>query len=315
MALVSQRQAAEEGSAAPSREEPTSPTVSDAPVVDASPSGSPRPTAPPSATATDCRSLDEDVSLRVLTLNVHGGQGPGGFDMGRLTDFLRRADVDVALLQEVDRARPRSRYVDMPAVLASGTGMEVAYGLNVRLGPRRGVSGIATLSRHPIVEQLLTHLPRRPGLKQRGVLRTDLDVDGLTVSVFNTHLEHARPTMRNRQLAAVRGPVAATPHPVVLGGDLNAYPGSGTLGIARAFLRDAWSAGTGTGATSPASGPRNRIDYLLYAPPVRVRQAQVMPQVVSDHLAVRAEFVLPADSPEICVPVLDGAMGEDGTGN
>jgi endonuclease/exonuclease/phosphatase family metal-dependent hydrolase len=140
-------------------------------------------------------------------------------------------------------------------------------------------------------------------------------VDGATVSVFNTHLESTSWEMRLQQATAVRGPVAATPHPVVVGGDLNATPGSAPLGVARGFLRDAWTdAGAGAAATSPARRPRKRIDYLLYAPPIRVTEAVVMPHLVSDHRAVRAEFVLPARSPEICVPVLDGAMGEGETG-
>jgi endonuclease/exonuclease/phosphatase family metal-dependent hydrolase len=203
----------------------------------------------------------------------------------------------------------------MPQVLAEATGMEVSYGLNVRLGPRRGVSGLATLSRYPIVEELHTHLPNRPGLKQRGVLRTDLDVGGATVSVFNTHLESSSWEMRLKQVSAVRGPVTATAHPVIVGGDLNATPDSAPLGVARGFLRDAWTdAGAGPAATSPARRPRKRIDYLLYSRPVRATEVVVMPHLVSDHRAVRAEFVLPGRSPEICVPVLDGAMGGDETG-
>lgn len=290
--------------------EPSTPAPTRRPGASQTPSATTPAPALPSATASACPALARELTLRVLTLNTHGGHGPSGFDMNRLSRFIRAADVDVALLQEVDRDRPRSHGVDMPRVLAEATGMDMAYGLNVHLGPRRGVSGIATLSRYPITATAHTLLPNRPGLKQRGLLRTDLDVDGTTVSVFNTHLEHTSPAMRFRQLAALRGPLAASGHPVVLGGDLNAGSGSDALRLARTFLDDAWTAaGSGAGATAPAHSPRVRIDYLLYAPPLQVTRAEVLPAVVSDHRGVRGRFVLSVADREVCVPELDGAVG------
>ncbi|HYH33557.1 MAG TPA: endonuclease/exonuclease/phosphatase family protein [Nocardioides sp.] len=285
--------------------EPVSPTPSE--------ESTSRTPAPPSVTASACPALTEEVVLRVLTLNVHSGYGPGGFDVGRIADLVERWRVDVALLQEVDRHRAHSRFVDMPAVLARETGMEVAFGVNVRQG--RGEYGVATLSRHPITFERNTLLPTAPGLQQRGVLRTDLDVHGATVSVFNTHLEHRSPPTRLRQLAAARDVVGQSPHPVVLGGDLNSAPGSPTMRLARTFVRDAWAdAGSGPGATVPAATPRARIDYLMYAPPLRVSRAEVLSPVVSDHRGVRAKFILSVAGDEVCVPQLDGPLDGSGAG-
>lgn len=285
---------------------------SQAPVEPAPGPGSPGPVLP-SVTASVCPSLSREIPLTVLTLNTHGGRGPAGFSMDRLARFILAADVDVALLQEVDRSRPRSRFVDMPGDLAARTGMAAAYGLNVRLGPRRGVSGLATLSRFPIVEQVNTYLPSQGGTKQRGVLRTDLDVDGTVVSVFNTHLEPGLPQVRLRQVVATMRTLAASPHPVVLGGDLNAAPGSATLRVATSALRDAWvDAGTGPSLTAPAASPRIRIDYLLYAPPLRVTRTEVLPGLVSDHRGVRSRFVLSVAGEEVCLPQLDGPIESGG---
>jgi len=277
------------------------------------PSGPGAP-APPAATASTCPDLTEQVGLRVLTLNTHGAQGPGGFDLDRVASLIRGSGVDVALLQEVDRFRGRSRYTDMPRELAARTGMEVAYGLNVDL-PGRAVSGTATLSRRPIVLQQNIRLPTAPGRKPRGLLRTDLDVDGLRVSVFNTHLEDQSTPLRLRQVAALRGPVATTPHPVVLGGDLNAIPTSPMMTNARSFLSDAWaSGGFGPGHTWPAISPRLRIDYLYHSPPARVASVDVMSPAVSDHRALRARFVLSVAGEEVCIPELDGPVGGSGPG-
>jgi endonuclease/exonuclease/phosphatase family metal-dependent hydrolase len=273
------------------------------------------PSPPPLPTSSTCVDLSEDTAFRVLTLNVHSGFGPGsGFDVGRIARYIRRWRIDVALLQEVDRFRRRSRYLDMPRVLAQQTGMEVAFGNNVRRGPRSQY-GVATLSRFPITLRRNTHLPKRPGFQQRGLLRTDLDVAGTTVSVFNTHLDHLSTSMRIRQLAAVRPLVRAVDHPVVLGGDLNATPDSAVLALARTFVRDAWAdAGSGPGRTGPALAPRRRIDYLTYTPPLVVTHAEVMPVVISDHRAVRARFVLSTVDDEVCVPDLEGPIDQGGTG-
>jgi endonuclease/exonuclease/phosphatase family metal-dependent hydrolase len=270
--------------------------------------------APPEATAHSCRDLTQQVGLRVLTLNTHGAQGHDGFDLDRVAAYIRRADVDVALLQEVDRFRGRSRYSDMPRVLAARTGMEVAYGMNVDL-PGRAVSGTATLSRLPILSQQNVRLPTAPGRKPRGLLRTDVDVDGVRVSIFNTHLEDLVMALKLRQVAAMRGPVARTRHPAILGGDLNAVSTSPMMANVRRFLTDSWVRhGFGPGHTFPARAPRLRIDYLYHSPGVRVGSIAVMSGRVSDHRALRARFLLTVAGDEVCVPELDGAVGGSGPG-
>lgn len=294
----------------------TTPAPSAPPEDPAPGTRSDRSSRPPRPTSTTCVALSEDVGFRVLTLNVHSGFGPDGtFDLVRIARHLDRWRIDVALLQEVDRFRRRSRYLDMPRALARLTGMEVAFGNNVRRGPRSEY-GVATLSRFPITLRRNSHLPRRPGFQQRGLLRTDLDVGGTTVSVFNTHLDHLSASMRRRQLAAIRPLVRATRHPAVLGGDLNATPDSRVLALARTFVRDAWTAaGSGPGATGPARAPRRRIDYLMYTPPLVVRRAEVMSAVISDHRGVRARLVLPVPGEDVCVPDLDGAVDQGGPGS
>lgn len=272
------------------------------------PSSDPEPT-PPTATASACPQLTEQVPLRVMTLNIHFGIGPDGFDISRIARFISSQRVDVVLLQEVDRFLPRSRYLDLPTRLARETGMESAFGLNVRRRGR-GEYGVATLSRFPITLQQHTLLPNRPGLEQRGLLRTDLDVGGTTVSIYNTHLQNKVPSMRMEQLAAIRRVVGASEHPVVFGGDLNSGPGSPMMRLARSFASDVWPvAGSGPGQTAPAAAPRYRIDYLMYTDPLVVTGAEVVPTVVSDHRAVRARLLLSVAGDEVCVPELDGPVG------
>lgn len=284
-----------------------------APVDRVPKTGLPAPERLPSATASACPDLTRQIPFRVLTLNTHGGQGQAGFSIARLAQLIVSTDAEIVLLQEVDRGRPRSRRVDMPLALARLTGMELAYGQNGQLGPGRGVTGVATLTRFTIRDQVNTHLPYLPGTEQRGLLRTDLDVGGTTLSVFNTHLEPGAPTLRQRQMSTAMAVMARSEHPVIVGGDLNAEPASATLAVTRSSLRDAWvDAGEGPANTMPAGNPRIRIDYLLYSEPLSVTRAVVLPSLVSDHRGVLARFVLSVAGDEVCVPVLDGPVGSGG---
>jgi len=293
-----------------SEADPSAPTTT----PDRTPRGG-RVPKPPAATASACPDLTEEVPLRVVSFNIHFGIGPDGFDVRRLAATIRRWDADVVMLQEVDRFRRRSRHLDLPRVLGRLTGMEVAFGLNQDDG-RRGLLGNATLSRYPIVRRGNTRLPHQAGAQPRGLLRTDIDVDGTTVSVFNTHLQNGIRSLRTRQLAAIRPLVRASPHPVVLGGDFNSGPRTSQMRLAGSLARDVWAdVGRGPGFTAPGRVPRYRIDYVMYTQPLRAVRARVLPDVISDHRAVRADLVLTVAGDEVCVPELDGPVGGDGPGS
>ena len=62
--------------------------------------------------------------LRVLTYNIHHGEGTDGkFDYERLARVINGLKPDVAALQEVDRNTRRANGVDQAALLAKLTGM------------------------------------------------------------------------------------------------------------------------------------------------------------------------------------------------
>jgi endonuclease/exonuclease/phosphatase family metal-dependent hydrolase len=124
--------------------------------------------------------------------------------------------------------------------------------------------------------------------KPSGWNRVDIRLKGLTYRIINAHLEAAdlAPGIVDPQLAALQSAQAselvamadASPHPVVLVGDLNtAADGTTTTTyqdlLAAGFV-DAWTVGPprGLGYSSgqdkdlrnPASKLRHRIDYILY---------------------------------------------------
>jgi endonuclease/exonuclease/phosphatase family metal-dependent hydrolase len=116
----------------------------------------------------------------------------------------------------------------------------------------------------------------------RGWSTVDVKVRGKTFRFANTHLEAFNTAVRNAQAAELAESLAASPHPVVLVGDLNSQPtdAQGAYGLLTGTvgpdLADAWveAPGTGDGDTSGQTDPLtnvpslidHRIDYVLYEP-------------------------------------------------
>src|SRR5688500_18311962 len=90
------------------------------------------------------RSGGDMREIRVLVYNIHAGKDAGGVDnLARVAEIVRSTRADIALLQEVDRGTTRSGRVDQPRVLASLTGLNVAFGKTLEY--QGGDYGIAVL--------------------------------------------------------------------------------------------------------------------------------------------------------------------------
>jgi endonuclease/exonuclease/phosphatase family metal-dependent hydrolase len=239
--------------------------------------------------------------IRVASFNIHHGVGlDGRLDLERIAGVIEAQAPDVVGLQEVDRHfGERSRFVDQARWLAERLDMHVVFGANLDLEPltpgaERRQYGTAILSRHRIREWRNTLLPRPAGGEQRGLLEAVINVRGVRVRAYNTHLQHNSQEERLAQVAAIRSIVAEARESVVLVGDLNATPDSPEIGAITEDLADAWAqAGEGDGFTYDAETPHARIDYVLTSSDVVARTAAVVTSDASDHLPVVADLVLP----------------------
>jgi len=145
----------------------------------------------------------------------------------------------------------------------------------------------------------------------RGWSTVDVKVRGKTFRFANTHLEAFSATVRNLQAAELAESLTASPHPVVLVGDLNsqrrdeepegddvvAYETLTSIGLADAWIE---APGTGDGDTSGQTDPLtnvpskidHRIDYVLYEPEPDSPEDPVIEateaHVVGEELADRA---------------------------
>jgi endonuclease/exonuclease/phosphatase family metal-dependent hydrolase len=230
-------------------------------------------------------SASAPVRLRVLTYNIHHGEGVDGkLDLERIAGVIRAARPDLVALQEVDRRARRTSGVDQSAELARLTGMHVAFGRNVPL--EGGEYGNAVLSRRPIKSQKNHSLPSLGPGEKRGLLAVELELAvGKPLLFLSTHLDH-RPAEHERELSAeaINTIVANQPTKLaILAGDLNAIPTGSTLAI---FKKSWMMANAEPLATSPAVSPRRQIDYVLLRPKGtwKVVDVQVLDEsIASDH--------------------------------
>jgi endonuclease/exonuclease/phosphatase family metal-dependent hydrolase len=259
-------------------------------------------------------SMGSTDQVRVLVYNIHAGKDAKGIDnLARVAEIIRASYADIALLQEVDRGTTRSGKVDQPKVLSDLTGFRSAFGKT--LDYQGGEYGIAVLSRWPINSDTLLSLPVEPAQERaggsrepRGALRAVVQRPGAALVVFNTHIDASRDDFYRKQemttllelasesitlfqdcnSAGFCDQTAAVHSSALLGGDLNAEPGSAVMEMVRATsLRDAWAeCGKGPGLSYPADKPVKRIDYLLLPSNWKCVSARVIETEASDHRPV-----------------------------
>lgn len=274
--------------------------------------------------------------LRVMTYNIkHGqtnascpqpppipGQPPAPdcqLDLQASIEVIRALDPDIIGLQEIDRFWARSDYLDEPAVLAAGLGLpNSCYAPNLDHGPDSHSIvdhqyGTLILSRYPILSCNNTLLRRVGTTEQRGLLEVLINVLGVPVRFYTTHLHTvaADRLLQTEDIAAVID--AAPAGPKVLVGDFNARSTFTTtvpemVPIYDRFS-DAWrvaplpDAINPIGFTSPANllgNPTARIDYIFTSPEILVSGTFVpidaSTRLAADHYPVVSDIALPSSA-------------------
>ena len=250
--------------------------------------------------------------VRVMTWNIRTGVGHDPYERGkrapvdldRIARVIATVRPDIVALQEVDRLRDRTGYVDQPTVLGELTGMATAYAPILVDGA--GEYGLAVLSAHPIVASAWSRFPTVNGWEPRGVLDVLVKVGEHPVRILNTHFQvgfNGRDgeavLQRADSARALSMRMGSSVEPAVLMGDFNAEPASADLSPL-AVVTDAWAEkGEGTGKTIPASPfeePSSRIDVIYLDAGLLVRGCAVIrsPEtaLASDHYPVVADIVV-----------------------
>lgn len=235
---------------------------------------------------------DLPAQLRVLTYNIHHGEGVDGrLDLERIGRLISESAADLVALQEVDRETKRAGGIDQLRQLADLTGYHPYF---AEFFPYQGGRyGLAILARHPALSERVIELP--PGkLEPRKALAVELELEGgARLTFVCAHLDWLEPdTQRLAQAATLADELERTEGPVILAGDLNDVPGSRSLAALCEVLSYSPRAADQR-LTFPSEGPAEEIDYVL----TRLEQGQLFESVVldervaSDHRPVLATFI------------------------
>lgn len=232
------------------------------------------------------------TSLRVLTYNIHHGEGVDEkLDLARIAAVITAARADIVALQEVDQKTTRTGGIDQAAEIARLTGLHVAYGK--AMDYQGGAYGQALLSRWPLENFSVHALPNPAKIEPRIALSATVRPPGLPSFRFvGTHLEATRDdTARWEQAAQLIELFGSDATPTILVGDFNSRPTTRTI---QALLKTFTDASAASPAfTIPSKKPTGRIDFVLLRPATtwRVLSSTVIPEAVaSDHRPVLVEL-------------------------
>lgn len=236
-----------------------------------------------------CTTRTAPVTLRVMSYNIHHGEGTDGvFDLERIAAVIEAQDPDLVALQEVDRGTNRASGVDQAAVLSRLTGMHHAYG--AAMAYDGGEYGEAILSRRPIAGEATLVMPKIEGSEPRALLsvRVRIAPSDEEIVFSGTHLAHDSAVDRLDQAARIRDILTRerlAGHTVILAGDLNAAPGSAPMhellqggGFIDVFADK-------PGPTYPSGDPQTRIDWILVHPAAHRSIEVLRTEVIDDALA------------------------------
>jgi glycerophosphoryl diester phosphodiesterase len=251
-------------------------------------------------------SKTDEGRLRVVSFNILGGRNPdNAHDLNRAAAIIRALNPDLVALQEVDVKTKRFRGRDLPAELATLTGMKAYF---AEAMPFSGGSyGVALLSRLPVERRENHKLPGREKSEPRAAAEIVCLLGGNTrIRFAGTHLDHQdaeddRLMQTARLLELLPDP--ASP-PSILAGDFNAAPSAASLRQLMTKWNIAWPQGEAP-FTWPAIGAKVAIDHVFTAGPWKVTRSgtalDAFPgdsewkskiEAASDHLPIFVELQL-----------------------
>jgi endonuclease/exonuclease/phosphatase family metal-dependent hydrolase len=240
---------------------------------------------------------------RIVTYNVHRCVGNDRrLDVARVAAVLAELNPDIVALQELDVGRARTNYVDQAHEIAERLEMACHFHAALQVAEERYGDAILTCYPERVVKKgPLPGHPRIAALEPRGALWVEVEVEGRTVQIINTHLGLV-PREQQVQAAYLASP-AWLDHkdcswPCILLGDFNATATSVVYRTLSAKLQPArrLARRKNPSSTFPSPLPVLRIDHLFVSPGIVVQDVfapfDPLTRIASDHLPLVMDFEL-----------------------
>ena len=220
-----------------------------------------------------------ELTLRVGSYNIKHGADVG-LDMSVIAADITALGLDVVGIQEVDQMTSRVGGLDTMKALSEASGYEY-YAFARAIDFRGGQYGTGVLSRYPI--DSFDVIPLSSGSAEaRSAGHAVINVDGVRLDFFNTHLSYEEKSLRTAQIQQL-APILDACEAYIITGDFNTSDtGEFSLWDGAGFVN------RNTYPTFPSSG--KGIDNIFFSPDWSVCTAGMGPEGHSDHRMLWAEL-------------------------
>ncbi|MGM0599692.1 MAG: endonuclease/exonuclease/phosphatase family protein [Candidatus Rifleibacteriota bacterium] len=242
------------------------------------------------------RRAKSDKSLKIITANLYLFPPPLLKEQKKRISYfvnsIKRLDPEIILLQEV---WDKNSIVEIARLLPD-------YNLSFKTSGLYNRSGLLTLCKYKIQHAQFIPYPLsirhkiEELLAQKGLLKTDIELDGHKISIFNTHLYSSSPRHSYRpnfnQFELLKRTVSSFSSDLkILGGDFNLKPHEIGKLIEADFLRGSCNLPTAGGIRRT-----KKLDYIMVVSqkPLKTRLATrrlETEQMFSDHSAVFGRII------------------------
>ena len=202
-------------------------------------------------------------------------------DFEVMAKAIRDTGADIVGLNEMRGAGTDPEYTAQTEKLAELTGLKYYAFAKAIDVPNGGPYGNAILSRYPIDEVTVTHVPD-PAPKEGVTYETrcllKAHIGGFTVCVIHFGLD-----IDEQKNAVATVLSCIEDEKCVLMGDFNVTPENPVLLPIRARMRDTAELFSAPRLSFPSDAPRCKIDYIFASPDLTVLEADIPAIVASDH--------------------------------
>jgi endonuclease/exonuclease/phosphatase family metal-dependent hydrolase len=250
-----------------------------------------------------------DGTLRILTLNVAHGRNQAANqillqrqdieqNLRQISQLLHRVDADIVALQEADGPSGWSGNFDHVKKLAETSGYPWYYRANHAQSWLFNY-GTAILSRLPVTETMQHTFSPSPPTFNKGFLLNRVNWSQknennplLPIDIVSVHLDFSRHRVRQQQIAEMTAVLSGRSSPMIIMGDFNSEWFAEESVVRQLSENHQLSVYKPNADNLHTYNSAYRYDWILISNDLVFASYEVIPDLISDHLAVVAEIRL-----------------------